>query len=188
MKALNTIQTISKIAKVISKIIFICSIVGLCLCIAGIISLAIGTEGLKLGGVTIQGILQDKGDISDGTLYAGLARAIVYCIGTIFISKFSELYFKKELEAGTPFTFDGAKEMLRLGILSVCITIGQEIIASIVYSVISNTHTDVAPMSEIDASGGVATGIALIVISLICKYGAELIHNKTEENNENISA
>ncbi len=182
MKTLNTIQTISKIAKVISKIIFICSIVGLCFCIAGIISLAIGTEGLKIGGVTIQGILQDKGDISDGTLYANLARAIVYCIGTIVLAKFSELYFKNELTAGTPFTFDGAKEMLRLGILSICITIGQEIIASIVYSVLSKMLTDVATLAETEASGGVAIGVALIVVSLICKYGAEqfVIQNNTE--------
>ena len=182
MKTLNTIQTISKIAKVISKIIFICSIVGLCLCIASIISLAIGTEGLKLAGVTIQGILQDKGNISDGTLYASLARATVYCIGTIVLTKLSELYFKNELEAGTPFTFDGAKEMLRLGIFSICITIGQEIIASIVYSVLAKSLTDVAPLPETEASGGVAIGIALIIISLICKYGAEqfVVQNNTE--------
>ena len=188
MKTLNSIQTLSKIAKVISKVIFICSIVGLCLCVAGIVSLAIGADGLKLGGVTIQGILQDKGDISDGTLYANLARAVVYCIGTIVLAKFSEIYFKNELKAGTPFTFDGAREMLRLGIMSVCIPIGEEIIASIVYSVLSKTLADVAPAEQIEAGGSVTIGIAFIVISVICKYGAEIINGKKEDSNENISA
>ncbi len=181
MKTLNSIQTLSKVAKTISRIIFVFAIVGACLCAAGIISFAANIDGMKLGGVTFKGLLQDTGSVSEGTLYASIAQGIVYCIGTIILAKFSELYFRHELEAGTPFTFDGAKEMLRLGILTVCISFGEDIIASIVYSILAKRLADVSPASQTDAAASITIGIAFIVISLLCKHGAELSGEKTEE-------
>lgn len=181
MKTLNTIQTLSKIAKVFSNIIFIFSIVCLCLSIVGILSLAFSFESFKLGGVTINSLLTDKGNMAKGTIYADLAQSIVYCIGALVLSKFAEKYFVKELKDGTPFTFDGAKDLLRLGILFICIPIGAEIIASIADSIIVKVFADAKP-SEFDAFGSVAIGIAFIIISLICKYGAEqfVVQNKAE--------
>ena len=178
MKTLNTIQTLSKISKIISKIIIICSIVGLCCCIVGIISLAFSMESFKLGGVTFESILQDKANLSEGMLYAEMAQGIVYCIGTIILAKFAENYFKRELNEGTPFTFNGAKELMRLGILSICIPIGEQIISSIVYTVLTKVLTNVAP-TKFQVVDSVSVGIALIVISLLCRYGAELKSIKT---------
>ena len=39
MKSLNTIQKLSKIGKVLSKIAFIFSVIGFCGCIAGLLSI-----------------------------------------------------------------------------------------------------------------------------------------------------
>ena len=44
MNTLKTIQGLSRIGKILSKIIFICCIVGFCGCIAGMVSLALGAE------------------------------------------------------------------------------------------------------------------------------------------------
>ena len=180
MKTLKTIQTLSKISKVISKIIFIFSIVGLCLCIFGILSLFIGFEGLKLGGVTLQSIIQSKADVSEGTLYATMFEGAVYCVGTMTLAKFAENYFKRELNDGTPFTLDGSKELLRLGILSVCIPLAVQVVSSIGHSIISKILPDVSP-SELDPGVSVGIGVALIVISLLCKYGAELSKDNDEQ-------
>lgn len=181
MKSLKAIQTISKVAKVFSSIIFICSIVGFCLCTLGILSMAFDMESFKLGGVTFESILQDKADLSEGALYAVAAQGMIYCAGTVVLAKLSEAYFRHEIEAGTPFTFDGAKELMRLGILFVCISIGEEIIASIVTSVLAKTFADAAAASDMDTTGAVTVGIALIFIGLLCRYGAELSENKAEE-------
>ncbi len=185
MKSLNTIQTISKIAKVFSSILFVFSIVGFCLCTVGILSMAFDIESFKLGGVTFESILQDKADLSEGALYAVAAQGMIYCAGAAVLAKFSEVYFRHEIDAGTPFAFDGAKEMMRLGILCVCISIGEEIIASIVTSVIAKTFADAAAL-DMDTTGAVTVGIALIFISLLCRYGAELADNnaKTERIEE----
>ena len=60
----------------------------------------------------------------------------------------------------------------RLGILTICIPIGTQIIAEIVYAALSHIWNNVAPL-ELDNSGSVALGIMFIVLSLICGYGAE---------------
>ena len=50
MKSLNTIQKLSKIGKVLSKIAFIFSVIGFCGCIAGLLSLNFGNGRLiKIG-------------------------------------------------------------------------------------------------------------------------------------------
>ena len=50
MKSLQTIQKLYQIAKVLSRIAFVCSIVGFCGCILGMITAAFGSsEVLKLG-------------------------------------------------------------------------------------------------------------------------------------------
>ena len=177
MNELNTIQTLSKIAKVVSNVIFVCAIVGACLSAAGILSLAFGLEGFKLGGVTITSILQDKAALSEGTLYARMAESIIYCIVYGVLSKVSMNYFKRELADGTPFTVDGAKALLRLGILSICIPLAGQILYAIAQSILTKALPDVAP-SETDTIGSVSIGIALIVISLLCRYGAELRREK----------
>ena len=63
-------------------------------------------------------------------------------------------------------------EEKRLGILTICIPIGTQIIAEIVYDALSHIRNKVAPL-ELDNSGSVALGIMFIVFSLICRYGAE---------------
>ena len=185
MKSLNTIQTISKIAKVFSSILFVFSIVGFCLCIVALFSSAYTFESFKLGGVNFDSILQDKADLSESMINSVFAQSAVIFAGTIVVAKLSELYFKHELKAGTPFTFDGAKELMRLGIISVCITIGTEIISSIVNSVFAKS-ADYAELTDIDTTSSVTIGIALIFISILCRYGAELAENnaKTERIEE----
>ena len=56
MKSLNTIQTLSKIGRILSRVAFILAVVGFCGCIAGVLSLSLGAGNLiKLGGVTLHG-------------------------------------------------------------------------------------------------------------------------------------
>lgn len=182
MKTLNVIQKLSKIGKVLSKIMFIFCIVGFCGCIAGILSMALGAPTLKFGDVTLEGILNTEAEVTIGTVYAAMVAGMILCVGEAVLAKFAEHYFKRELADGTPFSLGGAKEMQRLGILTICIPIGIQIIAEIVYAVMEQTMQGVAPL-RLDNAGSVALGVMFLVVSLICKYGAEIYEESKNARN-----
>ena len=177
MKTLNNIQKLSKIGKVLSRIVFIFCIIGFCGCIVGILSMSLGAPTLKIGGVTLESILNTEADVTVGTVYAAMAAGMILCAGKAVLAKFAEHYFKRELADGTPFSFAGAKEMQRLGILTICLPIGTQIIAEIVHAVMEQTMQGVTPL-QLDNTGSVTLGIMFIVMSLICRYGAELHEGK----------
>ena len=172
MKTLKTLQTLSKIGKVLSKIVFICSIVGFAFCIVGIISLALGGKTISFNGVTIEGMIQSSGEITIGTMYASMAIAMVYCAAEAVVSKFAELYFKNELKAGTPFTVEGSKEMRRLGIINIIVAVSAGIISGIVYICIKNNFVGTGELS-LDSGISLGMSLALIVVSLILQSAAE---------------
>jgi len=176
MNTLKTVQVLSKTGKVLSKIVFIFCIIGFCGCIAGILSMALGVQTLKLGGITLKGILQAE-NISEKGVYAAMAAGMIFCAGEAVLAKFAEHYFRRELYDGTPFTSGGAGEMMRLGILAVCIPIGIQIIVSIIYAASGQA---VQGTIDFGSSGSVALGIMFIVMSVICRYGAEQC-KKTDE-------
>lgn len=177
MKTLKTIQTLSKTGKILCKIIFILCVVGFAGCILGISTLACIPEGLKLGGVTIHGIVEKSSDISMGACYTAMAAGIVLCAGEAVLCKIAERYFKHELEAGTPFTFEGAKELMRLGICTICIPITTAVISGIIYGIMSSFFSGVNEL-HLGNSVSIGLGIMFIITSLICRHGAEISQKK----------
>ena len=173
MITLVTIQKLVRLGKILSKIIFTCCIIGICGCVAGIVSLAAGLETLRIGSVTLGGLVEKSTEMSMGSFYATMAVGIILCAGEAVLSKFSLLYFRHELEDGTPFTLEGAQEMFRLGVLTVCIPFGSLLLAVITHSVLAQYLPDVAEL-KLDCDGSFALGIMFILTSLICKYGAEI--------------
>lgn len=179
MKSLKTVQVLFKIAKVVSQIVYVCCIVGFCLCVVGVIGLAFGAPILKLGGVTIDTMLVDRANLTQGTLYAHLAAGAIVCIGTGVTAKFAVRYFKREQADGTPFTHDGAKELQRLGILAICLPLGAQLLAQILHEILAAVRPDVGPL-DMEFVGAVSLGVMLIVTAQICKYGADLAAAKDE--------
>lgn len=175
-KTLKTIQTLSKIGKIVSKIVFICCIVGFVACLVSLV-LGVGTgELVRLGGVSIRGILEEQAGISVGTVYAATAVGLLLCAGEAVVAKYAELYFKHELQAGTPFTMDGAGELLRLGILTIVIPLAATVAASVTYEILAQYLPDVADF-QMENGGSVGTGILFIIMSLLCRLGAEQKEN-----------
>ena len=180
MKSLKILQTFAKIGKILSTIVFILSVVVGGFCIAGLLSLAVFPEGgFKLLGTTIRGLVEKEADISLPTLYAALTGGMIMCAGEAVVAKFAERYFKNELAAGTPFTFDGAKELMRLGILAICVSTGTLILAAIVYGIFRVTAENVAK-PELDNSASVIIGVMMIVGSYLCRHGAEVSDKPAE--------
>ncbi len=181
MKTISKIQLLSKIGKILSKITYICCIVGFFLCVAGLISTIIGAETITIGGVTIESILETEADVNVNTLYVMLVAGIIICIGEAVLARFAENYFKKELKDGTPFTLSGAKDMMRLGILTMCIPVATEILIGIAYVIMNSVLTDVGEVN-VDMNISFGIGIMFIVTALICRYGAEQLGNKDTNN------
>ncbi len=180
MKSLKTIQTLAKIGKVLSKIGFIFCIIGFCGCIVGIIGLIVGAQALSFGGVTLHGIIEEESGMGLPSIYAATAAGILFCAGEAVLCRFAETYFKNELDDGTPFTLRGAKELLRLGILTVAIPLGTAIICSIGVAVARILCPGIEDLS-FDGYGSVALGVSMIVLSLFCRYGAELREGNAEK-------
>lgn len=182
MKSLSTIQTLSKIGKVLSKIAFIFSVIGFCGCIVGLLSMNLGNGSLiKFGGVTLHGLISSDYGYNINSITAALSGWMVICAGEAVLAKFAEVYFKNELTAGTPFTLAGAKEMLRLGILTLAIPTGCAVVGSIVEGIIvgfMKVEKAAAMDLYFDNESSIALGVMFIVISLLCRYGSELQENK----------
>ena len=179
MKSLKTLQTLAKVGKVLSTIVFIVCIVGGALSIAAIVGLAVIPEGLKIGNTTFYGLIRRETGMQVATCYATMAAGIVGCAGEAVLAKFAQRYFKNELQAGTPFTFDGAKELIRLGILAICIPAGVVILSAIALGIVKAAANDASDVN-FNYGASIGLGIMMIVAGLLCRHGAE-VSAHTEE-------
>lgn len=171
-KTLKTIQTFAKIGKVVSTIIFVFSIIGAVVTLIAL-STIVGLKDVQLEGRTFADILWETG-VNFVTMVFSCAISILACIASAVVSKFAEIYFTNELELGTPFTFDGARELLRLGIIATAVPVGLSVISGIAFTITHHfyPHLDGSTTSFDTISIGI--GIMLIILAFFCKHGAEL--------------
>lgn len=170
---LETIQTLAKIGRVLSKIVYICCIIGVAGCVVGMVSLPFADTGvLKIGGMSIHGLIANRSGMEPRGLYPLMTGAMIVCIGQGITAAFAQHYFKCELAAGTPFTLDGARELLRLGILTVCVPLGALILAQIASAIVTEL-VGCGETFKLDGIDSVALGLTFMVMSLLCRHGAE---------------
>ena len=172
MKTLNAIQTLCKIGKVLSKIIYICCMVAFIVCAVGVVAMLIGEQSIKIGGTTLHGILESEAGANMGTSWAAIVVGLILSAGEYVVARMAYRYFDHELNAGTPFTLEGAKELMRLGISAIWIPIVSHVLAQVAHDVIGKFMENVEAIS-LDNPDSVTLGIMFICISLLCRYGAE---------------
>jgi len=183
---LKVIQTIAKIAKILCKIVFVCCMIGWIGCLVGILAFSFGAgEVIKVGGITVHTMIVDMGTITAAEAYAAMILGIIACGFECIVAKAGEKYFAHELEAGTPFTFEGALEIRKVGILSMAMNIGASIAAAIAAGVVGKVFDESAKLN-VELDGGVSLGVTFIILSFIFAYGASLREEKkeTEENEQ----
>ena len=175
MKTLKTIQTLAKIGKILSCIAFVFACIGFGGSVVGALSAAFGGGfAIKLGGVTIY-------DLFGGARYSGLESVcaallgwMIVCAGEAVVAKFAELYFKRELAAGTPFTLSGAKELTRLGILTLAVPTGCAVLAAVVSGIAASfLRASEAMDAHFGGGASIALGVMFLVAALLCRLGAE---------------
>jgi len=178
MDSLKTVQGFYKAGKIISKVVFILSVVAAALCVAGILSLALIPDGVKLGDVTVAGIIQRDAGVSVNTCLAYLAMGIFLAVGEAVLCKFAEKYTGRVLDAGTPFTLEGSKELVRLGILTLAVPAVSSLLGAIAYAIIKSVLPQVAE-NNWNNTFSLGLGVMLIFAGFVCRYGAELAAKKS---------
>lgn len=172
-KSLKTIQTISKVGKIISDIIFIFSIIGAVACIIAVSALA-SSQNVVLEGQSMIDLIESVG-INFVTVMFSCAASILACIGSAVVAKFASNYFANELEDGTPFTYAGSKELLRLGILATAIPVAISIIISVAFTITKIFWPMLSEEAIANDSVSIVFGLMLIVLSIVFKHGAEIV-------------
>ena len=172
-KTLNILQVLAKIGKILSMIVFVCCCVGGGACLFSLLTVGSVGSALNILGVDIFGLIQVETGITYTQMLTEILTGAIACAGQAVVAKFAHVYFRRELEAGTPFTLAGAKELFRLGILSLAIPAGTYTLSAIVLA----AAKAVSGESSVFSWGGgipLSMGVALLVVSLLCRYGAEL--------------
>ena len=170
-KSLNTVQKICKVCKVLAEIAFVMFVVIVALMLAAAIFTGTGNfDALVSSGALI---------LDDAIMYSGAAQeyVVAICVAIIIVfsaeavvAKFINVYFKHELKAGTPFTFEGAKEMLRLGIIAIAVPSAASVISAIYLTVVT------ADSGDWNFSVKISLGLGLMFLALspLLKHGTEL--------------
>lgn len=181
MKTVPTIQTLSKLGKILSRIAFIFAVIGFVGCIAGLISAAFGNGSIiKLGNVSLHGMISAFDEANLKGVAASLAGWLILCAGEAVLAKFAEAYFVHELKAGMPFTLAGAKELLRLGVFAIALPAVSHLAANIAQKItVGKMGVALHPaMLQLGLEKSITLGVMMIVMSLLCRHGAELTEGK----------
>lgn len=169
MKSLQTIQKTFRVFQILTKIVFILSIVGASLCAAGALCVVAWYTGGQVFGLFGEPVtIFASGDGMNQMLAVMLSDLILLVTDAILLA-FAGRYLKTEQADGTPFTENGANLIRRLGIRC----IWMPIVAIVIVSVIT-VCLGVERGGDISNLPSVVTGIVLILASLIFRYGAEL--------------
>lgn len=172
-KTLSNILTIFKVAKIIAKVVFILCIIGGAGCLLGLLTLPMAESVLS------EDILLEQG-LSIASAYLGCLVGVIACAGEAIFAFLAERYFKKVLSAGTPFTFDSAKESFRLGITSIIISVTTSILSGIAIGMMILFLSPSAEELDFSSSISISVGLFFLFLSLIFKHGAEIHKFYTE--------
>ena len=162
-KSLKTIQTIVKVARVLAKIVMI-------ICIIGAVCSAIALGAIFASGGL--GYTDLFSSVNLGDMYFGCIIALLACVAEGVLSFLAIKYFDHELASGTPFTFDGSKELFRLGLVNLAVGFGISFLQIVISGIIWLYFPEMEGVSESNFSVG--TGISMMLLSLVFKYGAEV--------------
>ena len=177
MKSLQTIQKTCKVFQTLTKIVMILCFVGSGLLLLGLIcGIVISSTGAVISG-NMETLYRLTSSASFFEMVGSLLAELVLTLTEALLFAYAYKCLSQELSDGTPFTETGAIMVRKLGIKLIVMPIVAAIIAATIYA---SFGIDAA---EPDNGASVVMGIALILVSMILRYGAELEQrNKGQEN------
>ena len=163
---LRTVQKICHVMEVIYRVLTIICLVALICCVIGVVALSICSFFPDA-----KSLIEDKSSRNLMQLIGLCLAGFVISMAHFIVLKAHRDFFAMEQKAGTPFTVEGAKAFRTLGIMNIVVPIATTVVASII-GVIFKCRGDFRLEIE------VGLGIAMILLSFVFAYGAELEEKK----------
>ncbi len=161
-KNLAIVQKTSRVLEIIYKVVSI-------LCLVGAIGSLVGVVFLSIARFFPR-VIDKAVNESGRTVMQLIGDCVVgFVVSTAFfvVSKLHKDFFAMEQKAGTPFTEECAKSFRTLGIINIVVPLGLSIVVVIISAIFGCWDS-----VRFDFSLGV--GIAMILLSFVFAYGAEL--------------
>lgn len=171
--SLTSIQKCTRVFRVLVRIGLILSIVG---AVFGLAALMLWIHWNNAPATGIPQLDQVMQLIDRGSYYHTLSTLIADVVGCAFGGALLWLfhrYLTHELADGTPFTFSGASELRRLGVVTIVLPLVSLCLQAIPYTVYDLSYPNL-----MENGTSVLLGVALILASLVFRYGAELTRSK----------
>ena len=173
-KTLSNILTVFKVLGIIAKVVFILCIVGGAGCLLGLFMLPLASTPFVADALA-------KAEIGlESSYFACIAGAVV-CAGEAVFAFLAEKYCQSVQKEGTPFSIDGSKQCLRLGIASLIIAVATETALGIASGIVLLFSESAAIEADIGGGISLTMGLFLLFLSMIFKYGAELRSSAAEK-------
>lgn len=173
MKSLATVQKITAVLQVLSLVVMVIAFaLGVCLMAGGVMLLSSNEETVN----QIVQVLPEDFDYTIEQLGAHFLSMALTMVVHAVLFLFVYLYLRAENNDGTPFTRPGAMKLRSLGIKTIVLSIVSTLASTVVY----NTYK-VDQLTPADATGGILTGVAMILLSFVFFYGADLEKNGEPE-------
>lgn len=175
MKSLNIIQTLAKIGRIICIVLFILGIIGAAGSVLGL-SLFPIMQGVIVAepNKTLADYLLEKG-IRLFDVYSSLAIAIAFSGLSIFLCKYTELLLNEQIKLGTPFDHSYVKKMRKYALISVITCVCVNILVAVILALVG-FFTQTKFTYNAGSFSTIGWGIAILILSLFCEYGADLLH------------
>ena len=167
--------------KIICTILFVFSIVGACLSLLGIILLPITRSVVLYESKTLEIILAENGT-NYMTALSGAIAGFLGCVIGIFICKYNQLFFAKELEVGTPFTKEIVHDMRKMALVNILVSVVGSGVIVIMLVVLKKIYPEITDTKE-SVFGSVAFGLIMLLLSVFCEYPVEKEEQNSKENN-----
>ena len=175
-KSLKIIQTIAKVLKIICQVLFILGIIGAAGGVLGVLSMGL-VQILQMDEEILQYIGEFDVTLNMPTAYFGCVAGALACVGECVVIKLTQKYLENELKAGTPFTFDGAKELMKVGIISILVSLIGSALVGGVYGIFYLFNPTMAELN-FEFGMDIGAGLSMIFLSVIFKYGAQVLTEK----------
>lgn len=173
MKTLESIQKTCKVFKILAKAAMILSFVWAGISLIGMLCGVVWRIDGSVVGVSVESALEMTQTAGLNQMIGALLADFVLALTDGLLFLFAYRYFRQELEDGTPFTVSGADQVKSLGIKTIVMPLVAICIAATIYECFDLTRSG-------DWSNGpeVVMGVALILFSMVLRYGAELREGK----------
>lgn len=174
-ETIKKVRGFSKAMYIIAKIVFICCIVGLCACVAGMVwAIVMGSGAWTVwGGMVIAVPIEVFGNDTIAKIWGTIAFTIASLAFTLSIARIAMRLFGNMRKGDTPFTMENAKLLKTMGIVMIVASLVPQIIGASVGSGIAAVN---GLTFDADMGNGfpLLAALAFFVMSVIFKYGCEL--------------